>query len=180
MGSFERFKTKTHFNSLKRLVGVTALAALAVKLLTIALATAAGALLAARWPWWRSPPAGTSRSPPTAGPPAPGWSISAEPWPAPCSPPGCRPGLGLGLAGGRPERRGRARGARARLGAGQVAGPGAGRVAARVGPPAGAGRGGGAGGDLGAAAAPPGLCRRGPGPARPPGPRPGLVAAGPG
>ena len=30
MGSFERFKTKTHFNSLKRLVGVTALAALAV------------------------------------------------------------------------------------------------------------------------------------------------------
>jgi hypothetical protein len=42
MGSFERFKTKTHFNSLKRLVGVTALAALAVKLLTIALATAAG------------------------------------------------------------------------------------------------------------------------------------------
>ena len=41
-GSFERFKTKTHFNSLKRLVGVTALAALAVKLLTIALATAAG------------------------------------------------------------------------------------------------------------------------------------------
>jgi len=23
MGSFERFKTKTHFNSLKRLVGVT-------------------------------------------------------------------------------------------------------------------------------------------------------------
>ena len=29
MGSFERFKTKTHFNSLKRLVGVTALAALA-------------------------------------------------------------------------------------------------------------------------------------------------------
>jgi hypothetical protein len=42
MGSFERFKTKTHFNSLKRLVGVTALAALAVKLLTVALATAAG------------------------------------------------------------------------------------------------------------------------------------------
>jgi hypothetical protein len=42
MGSVERFKTKTHFNSLKRLVGVTALAALAVKLLTIALATAAG------------------------------------------------------------------------------------------------------------------------------------------
>jgi hypothetical protein len=42
MGSFERFKTKTHFNSLKRLVGVTALAALAVKLLAIALATAAG------------------------------------------------------------------------------------------------------------------------------------------
>ena len=42
MGSFERFKTKTHFNSLKRLVGITALAALAVKLLTIALATAAG------------------------------------------------------------------------------------------------------------------------------------------
>ena len=42
MGTFERFKTKTHFNSLKRLVGVTALAALAVKLLTIALATAAG------------------------------------------------------------------------------------------------------------------------------------------
>ena len=42
MGSFERFKIKTHFNSLKRLVGVTALAALAVKLLTIALATAAG------------------------------------------------------------------------------------------------------------------------------------------
>jgi hypothetical protein len=39
MGSFERFKTKTHFNSLKRLVGVTALA---VKLLTVALATAAG------------------------------------------------------------------------------------------------------------------------------------------
>ena len=39
---FERFKTKTHFNSLKRLVGVTALAALAVKLLTVALATAAG------------------------------------------------------------------------------------------------------------------------------------------
>jgi hypothetical protein len=33
MGSFERFKTKTHFNSLKRLVGVTALAALAGKLL---------------------------------------------------------------------------------------------------------------------------------------------------
>jgi hypothetical protein len=25
MGSFEHFKTKTHFNSLKRLVGVTAL-----------------------------------------------------------------------------------------------------------------------------------------------------------
>jgi hypothetical protein len=42
MGSFERFKTKTHFNSLKRLVGVTALAALAAKLLTVALATAAG------------------------------------------------------------------------------------------------------------------------------------------
>jgi hypothetical protein len=42
MGTFERFKTKTHFNSLKRLVGVTALAALAVKLLTVALATAAG------------------------------------------------------------------------------------------------------------------------------------------
>ena len=42
MGSFERFKTKTHFNSLKRLVGVTALAALAVKLLVVALATAAG------------------------------------------------------------------------------------------------------------------------------------------
>jgi len=42
MGSFERFKRKTHFNSLKRLVGVTALAALAVKLLTVALATAAG------------------------------------------------------------------------------------------------------------------------------------------
>jgi hypothetical protein len=42
MGSFERFKTKTHLNSLKRLVGVTALAALAVKLLTVALATAAG------------------------------------------------------------------------------------------------------------------------------------------
>ena len=41
MGSFERFKTKTHFNSLKRLVGVTALAALAVKLLTVAIATAA-------------------------------------------------------------------------------------------------------------------------------------------
>ena len=38
MGSFERFKTKTHFNSLKRLVGVTALAALAVKLLAVALA----------------------------------------------------------------------------------------------------------------------------------------------
>jgi hypothetical protein len=42
MGSFERFKTKAHFNSLKQLVGVTALAALAVKLLTVALATAAG------------------------------------------------------------------------------------------------------------------------------------------
>jgi hypothetical protein len=42
MGSFERFKTKTHFNSLKRLVGVTALGALAVKLLAVALATAAG------------------------------------------------------------------------------------------------------------------------------------------
>jgi hypothetical protein len=42
MGSFERFKTKTHFNSLKRLVGVTALGALAVKLLTVAIATAAG------------------------------------------------------------------------------------------------------------------------------------------
>ena len=42
MGSFERFKTKTHLNSLKRLVGVTALAALAVKLLSVALATAAG------------------------------------------------------------------------------------------------------------------------------------------
>ena len=42
MGSFERFKTKTHFNSLKRLVGVTALAALAVKLPVVALATAAG------------------------------------------------------------------------------------------------------------------------------------------
>jgi hypothetical protein len=42
MGSFERFKPKTHFNSLKRLVGITALAALAVKLLAIALATAAG------------------------------------------------------------------------------------------------------------------------------------------
>jgi hypothetical protein len=42
MGSFERFKTKAHFNSLKRLVGVTALAALAVKLLMVALATAAG------------------------------------------------------------------------------------------------------------------------------------------
>jgi hypothetical protein len=41
MGSFERFKTKTHFNSLKRLVGMTALAALAVKLLVVALATAA-------------------------------------------------------------------------------------------------------------------------------------------
>jgi hypothetical protein len=41
MGSFERFKTKTHFNSLKRLVGVTALAALTA-LLTVALATAAG------------------------------------------------------------------------------------------------------------------------------------------
>jgi hypothetical protein len=35
MGSFERFKTKAHFNSLKQLVGVTALAALAVKLLTV-------------------------------------------------------------------------------------------------------------------------------------------------
>jgi hypothetical protein len=33
MGSFERFKTKTRFDSLKRLVGITALAALAVKLL---------------------------------------------------------------------------------------------------------------------------------------------------
>jgi hypothetical protein len=42
MGSFERFKTKTHFNSLKRLVGITGLAALAVKLLAVALATAAG------------------------------------------------------------------------------------------------------------------------------------------
>jgi hypothetical protein len=42
MGSFERFKTKTHFNSLKRLVGIAALAALAVKLLAVALATAAG------------------------------------------------------------------------------------------------------------------------------------------
>jgi Gpi18-like mannosyltransferase len=42
MGLFERFKTKTHFNSLKRLVGITALAALAVKLLAVALATAAG------------------------------------------------------------------------------------------------------------------------------------------
>ena len=42
MGSFERFKTKTHFNSLKRLVGLTALGALAVKLLAVALATAAG------------------------------------------------------------------------------------------------------------------------------------------
>jgi hypothetical protein len=42
MGSFERFKTKTHFNSLKRLVGLTALAVLAVKLLTVAIATAAG------------------------------------------------------------------------------------------------------------------------------------------
>jgi hypothetical protein len=42
MGPFERFKTKTHFNSLKRLVGITALAALAVKLLAVALATAAG------------------------------------------------------------------------------------------------------------------------------------------
>ena len=42
MGSFERFKTKTHFNSLKRVVGITALAALAVKLLVVALATAAG------------------------------------------------------------------------------------------------------------------------------------------
>jgi hypothetical protein len=42
MGSFERFKTKTHFNNLKRLVGITALAALAVKLLAVALATAAG------------------------------------------------------------------------------------------------------------------------------------------
>ena len=42
MGSFERIKTKTHFNPLKGLVGATALAALAVKLLTIALATAAG------------------------------------------------------------------------------------------------------------------------------------------
>jgi hypothetical protein len=42
MGSLERFKTKTHFNSLKRLVGVTALGALAVKLLAVALATAAG------------------------------------------------------------------------------------------------------------------------------------------
>ena len=41
MGSFERFKTKTHFSSLKRLVGLTALAALAVKLLAVALATAA-------------------------------------------------------------------------------------------------------------------------------------------
>jgi hypothetical protein len=44
-GSFERFKTKTYFNSFKRLVGVTApgaLGALAVKLLAIALATAAG------------------------------------------------------------------------------------------------------------------------------------------
>jgi hypothetical protein len=42
MGRFERFKTKAHFNSLKRLVGVTAMAALAVKLLVVALATAAG------------------------------------------------------------------------------------------------------------------------------------------
>src|SRR5215213_2259432 len=42
MGTFERSKTKTHFNSLKRLVGVTALAALAVKLLAVAQATAAG------------------------------------------------------------------------------------------------------------------------------------------
>jgi hypothetical protein len=42
MGSFERFKMKTHFSLLKRLVGITALAALAVKLLAVALATAAG------------------------------------------------------------------------------------------------------------------------------------------
>jgi len=42
MGSFARFKTKTHFKSLKRFVVVTALAALAVKLLVVALATAAG------------------------------------------------------------------------------------------------------------------------------------------
>jgi hypothetical protein len=42
MGAFEGFKTKTHFNSLKWLVAITALAALAVKLLAVALATAAG------------------------------------------------------------------------------------------------------------------------------------------
>jgi hypothetical protein len=42
MGPFERLKTKTHLNSLKWLVGVTALGALAVKLPAVALATAAG------------------------------------------------------------------------------------------------------------------------------------------
>jgi hypothetical protein len=42
MGTFERFKTKAHLKSLKRFVVVTALAALAVKLLVVALATAAG------------------------------------------------------------------------------------------------------------------------------------------
>ena len=54
---------KTHFNSIKRLVGVTALAALAVKLLTVALATAAGggtpldllARVRPAWPTWVRP-----------------------------------------------------------------------------------------------------------------------------
>jgi hypothetical protein len=184
MGSFEHFKTKTHFNSLKRLVGVTALAALAVKLLTVALATAAGggtpldllarvpasladlgaALLVFEVLRTRRPPQLAARSailvavspvlfvasglhgdpvgvavtlllltmyllvdrdaPLVAGitlaiasrvepmvllaapvalatlaggaAGAPGWSISAEPWSGPCSPPGCRPWHGTG------------------------------------------------------------------------------------
>ena len=43
MGPSERFKTKVYFNSLKRLVGLTALADLAVKLLAVALAPPPGA-----------------------------------------------------------------------------------------------------------------------------------------
>jgi hypothetical protein len=68
MGSFERFKTKTHFNSLKRLVGVTALAALAVKLLTVALATAAGG----GTPWRTARP--RSARPRSARPRSASWS----------------------------------------------------------------------------------------------------------
>ena len=278
MGSFERFKTKTHFNSLKRLVGVTALAALAVKLLTVALATAAGggtpldllarvpasvadlgaallvfevlrtrrplqlaarsAILVAVSPVLfvasglhgdrigvavallllaiyllvdRDAPlvagitlAVASRVEPMAllaAPVAMAAIAAGADGPEPDDGRARRSRMvhfGGALAGAlfaawvptlawdwdslaaAPSGPGRAGRPRPRLGAGPVARPGPGRVAARGGPAAGAGRGGGAGGDLGAAAAAPGLRRRRAGPARPPGPQPGVVAAGPG